>query len=330
MRAIALTLTVCTVVAAPPLFAAVTVENLTKAKFSGGASVVNVFAGKAAKEGVIVKTAIDGDRSATMTNRQIEVIDLAAEKIWNYKVNRRGKPGRCKVTSFDERREALSALNDLDFTGGQQNRESGDGDADAPALPEYEVTVNIDETGEQETHAELTGDVYQIEVLVHRPEMTLEEGGGARIDTTVVIGPKPPGWDESVEWNKRYAEALGLEIERFEGLGKLLASTPALKTAMQGLEDKQAALDGAVLRSDTQLFTVVDPRASEEPEPDEDGGIPTSIGDIGAKIGGSLLKRNREKAAEAGPREVFMSSTLLTSYAEESDSILTLPDRCEQ
>lgn len=326
MRAIALTLTVCSIVAAPPLFAAVTVESLSKAKFSGGASVVNVFAGKAAKEGVIVKTSIEGDRSATMTNREIEVVDLAAEKIWNYKVNRRGKPGRCKVTSFDERREALAALRDLDFTGGQQDP---DGE-EMPELPEYEVTVAVNETGEEETHAGMTGEVYQIEVLVHRPDMTLEEGGGARIDTSVVIGPKPAGWNETIEWNRRYFEALGFEIERFEGLGKLLASTPALQQAVAGLEDKQSALDGAVLRSETQFFTMADPRAAEQEESEEDGDIPTSIGGLGAKIGGSLLKRNREKAAAAGPREVFMSSTALTSYAEESDSILTLPDRCEQ
>ena len=327
MRVISLALTASAIFVAIPAVAAVTVESLSKAKFSGGGSAANIFAGDAAKDGINILSSIDGDRRATKTGKQVEVVDLADELVWSYKLNRRGKPGKCKIKTFDEQREAIAALKDLDFTGGEEQPASDD----ESQVPEYEVTVNVQDTDEEETHAGLTGKVYNIEVLVHRPEMTLEEGGGARIETTLVIGSKPDGWDESMQWNKRYLEALGFETEIFEGLGKLMASLPALEKAMQGLKDKEATFDGAVLRSKMKLYTIADPRAVEDDSSaDDKGGFPTSVGDIGSKIGSSIFKRGKEELSEPGPREVFKSSTVLTAYATESHDLLTLPERCEE
>lgn len=327
MRVLKLTYSLCIMLAASQAFAAVTVENLSKAKFSGNARMVNVFAGKAAKDGVVVKSAIDGDRSATQTDRNVEVIDLAAEKIWSYKFSRRGKPGRCSVTTFDERREAMAALADLDLGKAQRDAEAS---ADAAQAPEFEVSATVTDTGNEETHAGMTGKAYQIEILVHRPDMTIEQGGGARINTTVVIGPKPEGWQESIDWTRRFLEAMNVDMDQLEGLGKLLASMPMLSKAMAEFREKQDELDGAVLRSEMRIFTAADPRAAEQAQSEEDDDVPTSLGGLGAKIGGSLLKRKRDEAAAKGPAEVFMSSTVLQSYSAERDDILTLPERCEQ
>ncbi|MEM7432225.1 MAG: hypothetical protein AAF351_09900 [Pseudomonadota bacterium] len=329
MRAISIALIASTSLFCTSALAAVTVENLSKAKFSGGAGAANIFAGDAAKDGINILTSIDGEIRVTKTGRQIELIDLGAEKIWTYKLSRRGKPGKCKVVTFDEQREAMAALKDLDFTGGRDPDTSVETANDA-ALPEYEVTINMTETGEEETHAGLTGEVIDIVVLVHRPEMTLEEGGGSRIETTLVIGPKPDGWDESVAWNQRYFEAIGIDAETFEGLGQVLASAPALKTAMDGLQDKEATFDGAVLRSKMKLYTMADPRAAEQQDSGDKGGFPSSVGDLGSKIGSSIFKRGKEELSDPGPREVFKSSTVLTSYTTEADALVMLPERCEQ
>ena len=311
---------------AAPVQAAVTVEDLTQVKFSGSAKVVNVFAGKAAKKGLAGKTAIDGDRRATMTSNDIEVIDLAAEKIWNYEVNRRGKPGRCRTTTFDERREAMGALEDLDFSGGQANADGSDGE---PTGPEYEVTASVTETGAEETHAGMTGKVVDIVITVHQKDMTLEEGGGGRINTTLVVGPKPAGWDETMEWNRRYLEAMGIDGEQFAGLAKVLTASPVLGQAMEEFRSKQDALDGAILRSEMRLYTMANPNAAAEAESEDGGGVPTSLGGLGARLGGSLLKRRREDAAAKGPSEVFMSANKITAYSDTRDDLLTLPDRCK-
>lgn len=325
MRLTSLAVAASAALIATPLFAAVTVENLSKTRFSGGAALANVFGGKAVKDGIVIKMSIDGDVRVLQTDREVELIDLTAETIWKYKLGRRGKPGRCKATTFDERREAMSALRELDFTGGQGQPVDGD----SSELPDYEITINANETGAEETHAGLTGKVIELEIVVHRPGMTLEEGGGSKIDTTLVMGPKPQGWDESVDWNRRYMEAMNIDFEGMEGMARLMASIPALKKAMAGLKEKEATFDGAVLRSETTVYTMPDPRAPDQTE-DGDNGVPTGIGDLGARIGGSLLRKRQEESAPPGPKETFATSTVLTSYSPIGDELLTLPDRCER
>ncbi len=323
MRKLVLASVASAAVLALPSQGAVTVENLSKTKFSGSGRIINAFAGKAAKEGIVVKTSIDGDRQVTKSGKEVEVVDLAEEKIWNYKVNRKGKAGRCKMTTFAERREAMQGLQDLDFGTG----ENADAmPTDGSELQDYKVTVNVVDTGAEESYAGLTGNVVTLEILVHRPEMTLEEGGGGKIMTTLVVGDQPEGWDESVSWSQRYFDAMGLPEMQFEGLGKLLASSRVLGQAMSEYSDSLDSLDGAILKTDMRMFAAADPRATESG--DEDGGdVPTSLGGLGAKIGGNLLKRKRDEAS-AGLQEVFQTQMTLTAYNTEPDPLLTLPERC--
>ncbi|MEM1263264.1 MAG: hypothetical protein AAGH76_12765 [Pseudomonadota bacterium] len=328
MRSIVSLIALCLSIVSAPVEAAMTADNLTKIKFSGGGRVMNAFAGKAAKDGLESMTSIDGDRQVTKTGKEVEVVDLAAEKIWTYKLKRSGKAGRCKVTTFAEQREAMAGLKELNFGQAQADAEA-DAAADGATLPEYEVNVTIDETDTQETHAGMTGNIVNITVLVHRPEMTLEQGGGARVATTLVVGPKPDGWDETIDWSRRYLEAMDLDGEQLRGLGQLLAASPQLGQAMDEYNAKKDALDGAILRSEMQLFTMSDPRAPQQEEATDEG-IPTSLGGLGARLGGKLLQRKRDEANAAGPQKVFETSTVLQSYAPEASPLLVLPDRCEQ
>ena len=85
-----------------------TMDQLLKTRFSGAGKFINIFAGKAAKEGLETRTAISGERRATMTGRNIEVVDLDEQMIWRYSVNRKGKAKKCEAMTFDEFREHLS------------------------------------------------------------------------------------------------------------------------------------------------------------------------------------------------------------------------------
>ena len=90
-------------------FADATVDQLVKSKFGGKGKVLNVFGGKAAKDGLEMRTAVSGDRKATKTGKNVEVIDLAEQMIWRYSVNRKGKAKKCQATTFDEFRLFLSS-----------------------------------------------------------------------------------------------------------------------------------------------------------------------------------------------------------------------------
>ncbi len=142
------------VVIGSPAFADATVDQLVKSKFSGNAKIVNVFGGKAAREGLEIRTAVGGNRQATKTGKNVEVIDLDEQMIWRYAVNRKGKAKKCKVTTFDEFREQLAAMQDLPFFGDGANTT-----AHPTTAPRWRTAAAVRSDAEfrgnreQETHA---------------------------------------------------------------------------------------------------------------------------------------------------------------------------------
>ena len=324
---------------------AAVVEQLVKTKLSGGAGkVVNLFAGKVAKEGLATRTAVSGDRRATLTGKNVEVIDLGDEMIWRYTLGRRGKVKRCEPVTFEKFQEQMQAIADLPFFGGGQaeGADQAAGDISAPESSQYEVTLNFTETGVEETHAGITGKVYRFEAIAHRPGLSVDEGGGV-LDTTFVVGPKTQAWTDMQNWNRRWVEQLGTLSDLGAGVLSLLNSSPALQQVMGELKEKEDNLDGTVLRISTTLSMVADPRVQKAKEEeaeresnasDNGRGVPTSLSGIGARLGGALLKRQQAKAAEKkaaekpGPQELYTSSIVTTALSDATDPILTLPDKC--
>ena len=328
------TLCLALLVVGSPAFAAATVDQLVKSKFSGTAKMVNVFGGKAAKEGLEIRTAVSGDRQVTKTGKNVEVIDLEEQMIWRYKVNRKGKAKKCRATTFDEFREQLAAMQDLPFFGNAET--SGDRSSEAPddaaQPPQYEVTLNFEETGEQETHAGMTGDVFRFEAIAHRPGLPVQEGGGV-LETTFVVGEKTDEWNEMQAWNKRWSEVIGDMTDMADNLLKILASSPALQQVMGELRSKEAELDGTMLRMSMRLSTVPDPRAEQRAQAEDDSGsddIPTSLGGLGAKLGGAFLKKKKDEGATKEPQELYMNEVMVTHVSGEMDPLLTLPDSCNK
>jgi hypothetical protein len=56
--------------------------------------------------------------------------------------------------------------------------------------------------------------------------------------------------------------------------------------------------------------------------------IPTSLGGLGSKLGGALLKKKRDDAATSGPTELYSNEVVVVSMSDNTDPLLTLPDAC--
>ena len=70
--------------AAAPAYAEVKTRDITQVKFEGMLGrMFNMFGGKAAKEGIQGKTAVKGNRKATLTDAGGTIIDLSEEKIYD-------------------------------------------------------------------------------------------------------------------------------------------------------------------------------------------------------------------------------------------------------
>ncbi len=300
-------------------------DQRLKLRFSGAGKIINVFAGKAAKDGLDIRTAVSGERRATKTGRNIEVIDIGEKKIWRYALSRKGKPKKCKVTTFDEFREQLAALEDLPFFGAGGSQ--GEGGEEGTPASEYVVTLGFKDTGEQEIHAGMTGDVFQFKAVAHRRGLSIDQGGGV-LETTFVVGPKTDSWSEMQDWNRKWAAVIGEMTGMGGQLNKILAASPALQEVMAELRSQESKLDGTILRTHTRLSTVPDSSGSQE-VPDESDETPTSLEGLGIKLGGALLRRKQEESAsDAGPQELYMNELVMTALSETSDPILNLPQKC--
>ena len=183
-------------------FSAATVEKLVKFKMTGGVgAVVNLFGGKAAREGQLVINVVDGSRKATRTGKQVEVIDLDEEVIYQY----RGSARRCERLTFAEMEEQLKSLREVFSSDPQTTSPTSEART-------YEVDVTFDKIGSTEEIAGVMGDVWKLKATVHKPGMGIE-GGGAVMEADLIVGP-PQGPLQRIKWGAtarvgRFARLIG-------------------------------------------------------------------------------------------------------------------------
>src|SRR5829696_6365800 len=89
---------------AAPGYAEVKTRDRSQVKLEGMLGrMFNLFGGKSAKEGIEGKTAVKGNRKATLTDSGGTIIDLSEEKI--YEIDAKKK--QYTVTTFDELRRRM-------------------------------------------------------------------------------------------------------------------------------------------------------------------------------------------------------------------------------
>ncbi len=88
----------------PTLLADVRADEKTHTEFAGMLGrMVNIFGGKAAREGVTSTVAVKGDRKATLNDTTGQIIDLNDEKVYDLDLRKK----TYKVTTFAELRRRM-------------------------------------------------------------------------------------------------------------------------------------------------------------------------------------------------------------------------------
>ena len=288
-------------------FSAATVEKLVKFKMTGGVgAVVNLFGGKAAREGQLVINVVDGSRKATRTGKQVEVIDLDEEVIYRY----RGSARRCERLTFAEMEEQLKSLREVFNSDPQSTSPTG-------AAGTYEVDVTFDKIGSTEEIAGVMGDVWKLKATVHKPGMGIE-GGGAVMEADLIVGPTQGPLQEVAEWDQAYAAKVGEMMGFNQGLQKLLLGDPALQKAMASFQAKQAEVKGAVLRVSSSLSVVADTSINDGAQQEDNGNLLSRI---------SLRRKNQTPGT---PRLVYESEVRIQSISNAATELVKLPKSCQK
>ncbi|MBK5259621.1 MAG: hypothetical protein JJE51_08505 [Thermoanaerobaculia bacterium] len=267
------------------------VEEKTEFKMTGVVgAMVNVFGGKAAREGVTNETTVKGNRRNRVTANSGELVDLNEEKIYRIDYARK----TYTVQTFDEVRKQFE-----EGMKRSKERPSEDSPKDKKEGPEYEVDFDVKETSEKQVINGWNTKRMIMTVTVREKGKKLADSGGAVITSDMWMGPQLVSYKEIADFDRRYyAKLYGglLSTGDMQQTVALMAATPAFAKGMKAFNEKKVTLTGTPIRTEVTFETVTgknQPRKSEEEQASEDEQTAAS-----RMIGGLMGKMRKRQSSE--------------------------------
>ena len=312
-----LVLTATTVFTATLCLADANVQEKTQVHLGGAiGGIANAFGGKATHEGITSNTFVKGDRRARMTEGSGEIVDLGAEKVYKLDLGRK----TYTVETFDEIRKRFEEQKERAEKRSERAEEKGE----KPKGPEYEVDIDVKDTGQKQA---INGyDTHEVvtTVTVHEKGKPIEKSGGGIFKADMWIGPRIKELREIGDFERRYfAKLYGKEFGAadMQQMAMLIATNPMFAKAAKAFADKRSSFDGTPIRT---ILTFESVAGTEQASSDEGGGAPTGIG---SALGG-LMKRARHRDADSGPqRSTLFDSTneILKASATATSADVSIP-----
>jgi hypothetical protein len=284
---------------AGPALAEVKTREKSQVKIEGMIGrMMNLFGGKAAKEGVVATTAVKGNRKATMNETSGQIIDLSEEKVYDLDLRKK----TYEVTTFDELRRRMKeaeakAEKDARERSKDEDKDKKPEKADKPEK-ELEMDFDVKETGQKKQLAGYDTREVIMTVTLREKGKLLEDSGGFVMTADSWLGPQIAALNELHEFDARYwkqlqgSDALGMSAEQ---MAMVVATYPMLKQASDRLSKEKTKLRGTPLAT-TTTFDVVKSKDQMAQQSESNG----SSG--GGGIGGMLARKIAKKDNEVKPR----------------------------
>jgi hypothetical protein len=152
---------------------------------------INMFGGKAAREGTSSSIAVKGDRKATMNDATGQIIDLAEEKVYDLDLKKKSY----KVTTFAELRRRMEEAKKKAQEDAQKEAAR---EKDKPAPPpdpnakQVEFDFDIKNTGAKKTINGFETHEAVMTVTVREKGKTLEQSGGMVTTSDMWLASRSP------------------------------------------------------------------------------------------------------------------------------------------
>jgi hypothetical protein len=292
------------------LGADVRADQKTRIEFGGTLGrMMNLFGGKAARDGVVSTVAVKGDRKATMNEQTGQIVDLTEEKVYDLDLKKKS----FKVTTFAELRRRMEEAQKKaqEDARKQEGREAPPSSSSASNEKQMDVDVDIRNTGEKKA---INGfDTHQVIMTITLREKgkTLAQGGGMVATTDMWLAPRIAAMKEISDFDTRYAQQLyggmvaGASAEQ---MAAAMALYPMMKQAMGRMTAEGAKLDGtAILTTLTMDAVKSEEQMAEQTTATEEKPLPGLGGLLGGLAKKKIAARNGDDGAKA--RTTFMTST---------------------
>jgi hypothetical protein len=277
---------------------------------------VNMFGGKAAREGVTSTVAVKGDRKATMNDLTGQIIDLAEEKVYDLDLKKKSY----RVTTFAELRRRMEEARTKAEADAQKEaaHEKEKPAAADPKAKQVEIDFDVKNTGQKKAINGFDTHEAVITITVREKGKTLEQGGGMVMTSDMWLAAKIPAMKEILDFDIRYAKMLygtmvtGISAEQ---MATAQAMYPMMKDALGKMSAEGGKIDGTAIQTTTTMDSVKsEEQVAEEAKAGSSSGeskssTPTSAGGL---LGGFAKKMAQKKMGGDEPaktRATFMTAT---------------------
>lgn len=301
----------------PSVGADVKTREKTQVKFEGFlGGMVNLFGGRAARDGVTSTVAIKGPRKATMTDTTGEIVDLSEEKI--YRLDTRRKEYRV-VTFAQLRAEYEKAKADAEKRALEMKPEEKQQIEEAGK--QLEFTTDVRETGQRK---QLAGyDTREVILTITGKEkgVSLEEGGGFVMTNTMWLGPKIAAVDEIAQYQLRFVKAVYGEafLADMQQMATAMVMFPTMKPMMERMQAEGHKLQGTALQSTSVFEGVKSKQQMDELAKQQSSG--------GGGLSGALARRMMGNRGQPQQRTTVFTTVheLLSVEASAADADVAIP-----
>jgi len=297
---------------AAPAFAEVKTRDKTQVKFEGMLGrMLSLFGGKAAKEGIESRTAVKGNRKATMSENTGQIIDLGEEKIYDLDLKKK----QVTVTTFEEIRRRMREAEERAKKEAEKEQPAEKPSEPQKPTKEYEFDFDVKETGQKKQIAGYEARNVVATVTVREKGKKLEESGGMVMTNDMWLGPQVPQMKEVADFDMRYWKQLqgpqAAEISA-EQMATVLAMFPLVGKAMERMQKDGDKMSGTPLDTTTVFESVLskDQLTQAQAQSQQSSG--------GGGIGGLLAKKIVKK------EEPKQRSTVLTLHHEILEIAMTV------
>lgn len=309
-------------------------EEKNLIKFEGiMGTMMGLFGGKAAKEGIINTVAVRGNRKATMNDATGEIIDLSEEKVYSLDLKKK----TYEVATFAEiRRRILEAQEKAAKAAKEQAKEQKK-EAPQQQSPEMEMDFAMKESGQRKTINGFDCHEVIMTITMRQKGKKLEEGGGMVMTSNIWLGPEIPAFKEIADFDMRYFQKLNLGAgfgADMEQMAAAMAMYPGMKEMMAKSQSQQVDMKGTQVLTVTKMESVMtaEQQAASEKKQQDEGGSGGGIGGLTSVRGiGGLLGRKAaaKKDDQAGPKDratlMTMNHELLKVATAVSESDISIP-----
>jgi hypothetical protein len=275
---------------------------------------VNIFGGKAAREGITSTVAVKGDRKATINDATGQIVDLTEEKIYDLDMKKK----TVKVTTFAElRRRMEEARKKAEEDAKKEQPQAASQPAKSADDKQVDIDFDVKQTGQKKTINGFDTHEVVMTITVREKGKKLEENGGMVLTSDMWMAPRIAAMKDVADFDRRYFEKLyGPMISgaSAEQMAAALALYPMMKPALARMGTEGAKMDGTAVLTTTTLDGVksAEQMAEEQKQRDSTDSKPSVSGGVGGLVGG-FAKRMAQKKMQGDDTKARATVMTLTS-----------------